>query len=39
MERLTIPDEHIDGGIKRTVIDARGVRKYAMTLYWQLKKI
>lgn len=38
MERLTIPDEHIDGGIRRTLIDAREVRKYAMTIYWQLKK-
>lgn len=38
MERLTIPDEHIDGGIRRTVIDAREVKKHAMTLYWKLKK-
>lgn len=38
MERLTIPDEHIDGGIRRTIIDAREVRKHAMTIYWQLKK-
>lgn len=38
MERLTIPDEHIDGGTRRTVVDAREVKKHAMTLYWQLKK-
>ena len=38
MERLTIPDEHIDGGIRRTIIDAREVRKHAMTIYWQLQK-
>lgn len=38
MERLTIPDEHIDGGTRRTVVDVREVRKHAMTLYWQLKK-
>lgn len=38
MDRLTIPDEHIEGGIRRTVIDARAVRKEAMTIYWALKK-
>lgn len=38
MERLTTPDEHIDGGTRRTVIDAREVKKHAMTLYWKLKK-
>ncbi len=38
MERLTIPDEHIDGRIRRIIVDAREVRKHAMTLYWQLKK-
>lgn len=38
MERLTIPDEHMDGGIRKTLIDAREVRKHAMTIYWQLKK-
>lgn len=38
MERLTIPDEHIDGGIRRALIDAKEVRKYAMTIYWRLKK-
>lgn len=38
MERLTIPDEKIEGGWKRTIIDAREVRKYAMTIYWALKK-
>lgn len=38
MERLTIPDEKIDGGMKRTCVDSREVKKYAMTLYWALKK-
>ena len=38
MERLTIPDEKIDGGMKRTCVDGREVKKYAMTLYWALKK-
>ena len=38
MDRLTIPDEYIDGGMRRAIIDAREVRKRAMMLYWQLKK-
>ena len=38
MERLTIPDEKIDGGVRRTVIDARKVKEHAMTIYWALKK-
>ena len=38
MERLTIPDEKIEGGVKRTVIDSREVKKNAMTIYWALKK-
>ena len=38
MERLTIPDKKIDGGLRRAVIDAREVRKAAMTVYWALKK-
>lgn len=38
MERLTIPDEKIEGGVRRTVIDARKVKKNAMTIYWALKK-
>lgn len=38
MERLTIPDEPIEGGMRRAIIDAREVRKHAMTVYWQLKK-
>lgn len=38
MERLTIPDEYIGGGMRRAIIDAREVRKHAMMLYWQLKK-
>lgn len=38
MERLTIPDEKIEGGVRRTVIDARKVKENAMTIYWALKK-
>ncbi|GLG06149.1 hypothetical protein ACI3DN_12540 [Sellimonas catena] len=38
MERLTIPDEKIEGGVRRTVIDLREVKKNAMTIYWALKK-
>lgn len=38
MERLTIPDEKIEGGSRRTVIDARKVKEHAMTIYWALKK-
>lgn len=38
MERLTIPDEKIDGGWKRAFIDTEEVRKCAMSIYWALKK-
>lgn len=38
MERLTVPDKKIDGGLRRAIIDAREVRKEAMTIYWSLKK-
>ena len=38
MERLTVPDKKIDGGLRRAIIDAREVRKEAMTIYWALKK-
>ena len=38
MDRLTVPDERIDGGLRRAIIDAREVRKKAMTIYWRLKK-
>lgn len=38
MERLTIPDIKIDGRTRRTVIDPRKVKEYAMTIYWALKK-
>ena len=38
MERLTMPDEKIDGGTRRTVIDPRKVKEHAMTIYWALKK-
>lgn len=38
MERLTVPDKKIDGGYQRAVIDTREVKKYAMNIYWELKK-
>ena len=38
MGRLTIPDEKIEGGLRRAVINAREVRKEAITIYWALKK-
>lgn len=38
MERLTVPDKKIDGGYQRAVIDTREVKKYAMKIYWELKK-
>lgn len=38
MERLTIPDKKVEGGWERTVIDPKEVKKYAMTIYWALKK-
>ena len=38
MERLTIPDEVIPGGLRRAVIDAREVKKEAMAIYWRLKR-
>lgn len=38
MERLTIPDTPIEGGIRRAVIDTRAVKEQAMTIYWALKK-
>ena len=38
MERLTIPDVKVDEHtIRRTMIDAREVRKHAMEFYWRLK--
>nr|DAY83190.1 MAG TPA: DNA-directed RNA polymerase [Caudoviricetes sp.] len=37
MDRLTIPDEPIEGGMRRAVIDARVVKESAMTIYWRLK--
>jgi hypothetical protein len=37
MDRLTVPDEKIEGGFRRAVIDARAVRENAMILYWGLK--
>ena len=38
MDRLTIPDEPIEGGMRRAIVDARAVKEQAMTLYWKLKK-
>lgn len=38
MDRLTIPDEPIEGGMRRGIIDVRAVREEAMTIYWRLKK-
>lgn len=37
MDRLTIPDKPIEGGMSRAVIDARAAREEAMTIYWRLK--
>lgn len=39
VDRLTIPDEPIEGGMRRAVVDARAVKEQAMTLYWKLKKV
>ena len=30
MDRLTIPDEPIEGGMRRAVVDARAVKEQAM---------
>lgn len=38
MERLTIPDEKIEGGVRRAFIDVKAVKENAMTIYWALKK-
>lgn len=38
MDRLTIPDKPIEGGMRRTIIDARAVREEVMKIYWALKK-
>ena len=38
MERLTIPDRKIDGGVRRAFIDVKAVKENAMTIYWALKK-
>ena len=38
MERLTIPDVRVDEHTtRRTMIDARTVKKHAMDFYWRLK--
>ena len=36
MDRLTIPDVPIEGGMRRPVVDVMAVRE-AMTIYWALK--
>lgn len=38
MERLTVPDEPIEGGMRRAIIDTGAVRGEAMKIYWALKK-
>ncbi len=38
MERLTIPDKKIEGGVRRAFIDTKAVKENAMTIYWALKK-
>ena len=38
MDRLTIPDVPIEGGMRRPVVDVMAVREEAMTIYWALKK-
>lgn len=38
MDRLTTPDEPIEGGVRRSAVDVKKVKKQAMTLYWALKK-
>ena len=38
MERLTIPDKKIDGGVRRAFIDVKAVKENAMTIYWALKR-
>ena len=37
MDRLTVPDEPIEGGMRRSVVDARAVKEQAMRIYWRLK--
>lgn len=38
MDRLTTPDEPIEGGMRRARVDVKTVKEQAMTLYWRLKK-
>ena len=38
MERLTVPDTPIEGGLRRAIIDTRAVKEDAMKFYWALKK-
>lgn len=38
MERLTIPDKKIEGGVRRAFIDVKAVKENAMTIYWALKR-
>lgn len=39
MERLTIPDEKIDGGMKRTCVDSREVKKICHDIILGAEKI
>ncbi len=39
MERLTIPDEKIDGGMKRTCVDGREVKKICHDIILGAEKI
>lgn len=38
MDRLTRPDEPIEGGMRRAVVDTWAAKEQAMTMYWRLKK-
>ena len=38
MERLTIPDEKIEGGWKRSRVDPRYIKTNMHKIYWALKK-
>lgn len=37
MDRLTIPDKPIEGGMRRTVVGCKAIKEQAMTMYWKLK--
>lgn len=38
MDRLSVPDEPIEGGLRRGEIGVKEVKMQAMTMYWRLKK-